>query len=139
MKWKIGQKFLNQWCESSPKHPMDSNWRPLILRQSRAEETTYLLRFLHLKIRGKNHYIKEMDCSRHQKCFHLKMVQKKYIIYFSHALPTQIITPKIMFVMMETIIVCYLLSSICFARARHDLNRRITIALKYFLQYAITT
>ena len=91
---RLGKSFLNQWYESSPKHPMDSNWRPLILRQSRPEETTYLLRFLHLKIRGKNHYIKEMDCSRHQKCFHLKMVQKKYIIYFRHAHPTQIITYK---------------------------------------------
>ena len=88
------KEVFNQWCESSSKHPMDPYWRPLILHQSWPTKTTYLLHFLHLKIRGKNHYIKEMDCSRHENCFHLKMVQKKYIIYFWHAHPTQIITCK---------------------------------------------
>ena len=91
---RLSKSFLSQWCESTAKHPMDSCWRPLILHQSRPTKTTYLLHFLHLKIRGKNHYIKEMDCSRHENCFHLKMVQKKYIIYFRHAHPTQIITHK---------------------------------------------
>ena len=136
---RLSKSFLNQWCESTVKHPMDSCWRPLILHQSRSSKTTYLLHFLHLKIRGKNHYIKEMDCSRHENCFHLKMVQKKYIIYFRHAHPTQIITHKIMFVMMKTIIVCYLLSSICFARARITWNRRTTTALKLCLLSPITT
>ena len=116
---RLSKSFVNQWCESMTKHPMDSYWRPLILHQSQPTKTTYLLHFLHLKIRGKNHYIKEMDCSRHENCFHLKMAQKKYIIYFRHALPTQIITYKTSVVMMKTIIVSYLLSSICFARARH--------------------
>ena len=89
---RLRGSFLNQWCESRVKHPMDSYWRPLILHQSQLSKTTYLLHFLHLKIRGKNHYIKEMDCSRHENCFHLKMVQKKYIIHVRHAHVTQIIT-----------------------------------------------